>query len=138
MNRLQNQTLTVFEQFEPMYCDKLTVDSHFEKKINYLFLNFVLGARQLLFFWLSSINMFTLVKLIICVLCCLSTAFATPSDRIESLPGIGRLAQKTYAGFINVNRKYGAYLYYYFVESQNKPTDPVVLWLQGGPGCSVS
>jgi carboxypeptidase C (cathepsin A) len=73
---------------------------------------------------------------IVCILVVLSTTLAIPSDRVESLPGIGRLAQKTYAGFINVNQKYGAYLYYYFVESQNKPTDPVVLWLQGGPGCS--
>eukprot|EP01102_Stenamoeba_stenopodia_P019147 TRINITY_DN713_c0_g1_i1.p1 TRINITY_DN713_c0_g1~~TRINITY_DN713_c0_g1_i1.p1 ORF type:complete len:447 (-),score=93.55 TRINITY_DN713_c0_g1_i1:92-1432(-) len=43
----------------------------------------------------------------------------------------------THSGFINVNPKYGANLYYYFLESQNDPsTDPVVLWLQGGPGCS--
>ena len=28
-------------------------------------------------------------------------------------------------------------LYYYFVESENDPSDdPVVLWLNGGPGCS--
>jgi carboxypeptidase C (cathepsin A) len=43
----------------------------------------------------------------------------------------------THAGFINVSPQDGAFLYYYFLESQNDPsTDPVFLWLQGGPGCS--
>jgi len=43
----------------------------------------------------------------------------------------------TASGFITVNQEYGANLYYYFIQSQNNPaTDPVVLWLQGGPGCS--
>jgi len=57
-------------------------------------------------------------------------------DEIKSLPGIDNVSGKTYGGFVEVNEKYGANLYYYFVESQNSPTDPVVLWLQGGPGCS--
>jgi len=44
---------------------------------------------------------------------------------------------KFYAGFVEVNKDYGAHLYYYFVPSQSKPlSDPVILWLQGGPGCS--
>ena len=44
-----------------------------------------------------------------------------------------------YSGFVEVNAKYGASLYYYFVESQSNPkTDPVVLWLQGGPQYSAN
>lgn len=31
----------------------------------------------------------------------------------------------------------GRRLWYYFAQSQRRPaTDPVVLWLNGGPGCS--
>lgn len=79
-------------------------------------------------------------------------------DGISGLPHQqSSAASKTYGGFVNVNQKYGANLYYYFVESQNSPRDPLILvkrprkikmnifadyyylqWLQGGPGCSVS
>jgi len=62
---------------------------------------------------------------------------ATTVKRVEGLPGIGRFQEKVYAGYFEVNKEYGAHLYYYFVESQSNPlTDPTVLWLQGGPGCS--
>eukprot|EP00339_Tiarina_fusa_P014055 CAMPEP_0117035920 /NCGR_PEP_ID=MMETSP0472-20121206/25485_1 /TAXON_ID=693140 ORGANISM="Tiarina fusus, Strain LIS" /NCGR_SAMPLE_ID=MMETSP0472 /ASSEMBLY_ACC=CAM_ASM_000603 /LENGTH=415 /DNA_ID=CAMNT_0004745541 /DNA_START=84 /DNA_END=1334 /DNA_ORIENTATION=+ len=43
-----------------------------------------------------------------------------------------------YSGYINISSSHGPkQLFYWFVESQRSPaTDPVVLWMQGGPGCS--
>uniref|UniRef100_A0A1I7TJ55 Carboxypeptidase n=1 Tax=Caenorhabditis tropicalis TaxID=1561998 RepID=A0A1I7TJ55_9PELO len=58
------------------------------------------------------------------------------ADRVWNLPGITYgLNFKQYSGYLNGVT--GNYLHYWFVESQGNPTsDPLVLWLTGGPGCS--
>ncbi|KAM9408146.1 lysosomal protective protein-like [Pholidichthys leucotaenia] len=64
-------------------------------------------------------------------------AHAAPAaDLIDNLPGLQKQPDfKQYSGYLNVAN--GKHLHYWFVESQNDPsTDPVVLWLNGGPGCS--
>lgn len=39
--------------------------------------------------------------------------------------------------YVTIDETSGKKLYYYFVESERNPSkDPVVLWLNGGPGCS--
>ncbi|KAK4378416.1 hypothetical protein RND71_000278 [Anisodus tanguticus] len=56
------------------------------------------------------------------------------------LPGqpISNVKFKQYAGYVNVDEKNGRSLFYYFAESAsgNASSEPLVLWLNGGPGCS--
>ena len=58
------------------------------------------------------------------------------NDEVTNLPGIQfKLHFKHYSGYLKSLN--GSQLYYWFFESQNDPAnDPVVLWLNGGPGCS--
>ena len=42
-----------------------------------------------------------------------------------------------FSGFLDIPNSEGRSLHYVFVESQNSPeNDPLLLWLNGGPGCS--
>eukprot|EP00043_Microstomoeca_roanoka_P009833 m.93570 g.93570 ORF g.93570 m.93570 type:complete len:452 (+) comp14707_c1_seq1:353-1708(+) len=60
------------------------------------------------------------------------------ADLITSLPGLAQMPSfKMYSGYITVDPAHGRSLFYFFAESQRNPTsDPIVLWQQGGPGCS--
>ncbi|KAF7138715.1 hypothetical protein RHSIM_Rhsim07G0231300 [Rhododendron simsii] len=60
------------------------------------------------------------------------------ADKIDFLPGQPQGVDfDQYAGYVAVNQTAGRALFYYFVESPNNSlTNPLVLWLNGGPGCS--
>lgn len=60
------------------------------------------------------------------------------ADKVSELPGQpGRALFDQYAGYVTVNSTSGKALFYYFAEAAEDPsTKPLVLWLNGGPGCS--
>uniref|UniRef100_A0A4W5RF48 Carboxypeptidase n=1 Tax=Hucho hucho TaxID=62062 RepID=A0A4W5RF48_9TELE len=66
----------------------------------------------------------------------LGTLCAPEADEIKFLPGLQKQPNfKQYSGYFNVADN--KHLHYWFVESQKDPAaSPVVLWLNGGPGCS--
>ncbi|KAJ9552436.1 hypothetical protein OSB04_016481 [Centaurea solstitialis] len=60
-------------------------------------------------------------------------------DKILQLPGqpADMNGFDQYSGYVTVNPTAGRALFYYFVESPtDSSTKPLVLWLNGGPGCS--
>jgi hypothetical protein len=64
---------------------------------------------------------------------------AIAADEITSLPGWeGALPSKQYSGYLTVPGTQGLkHYHYWFVTSEGDPkTDPVALWLNGGPGSS--
>jgi len=56
-------------------------------------------------------------------------------DRMGNLPSAPNFTTATYSGYLPVTETKS--LHYVFAESMNDPTsDPVVIWFNGGPGCS--
>lgn len=65
---------------------------------------------------------------------------AVAADKVDALPGfVGELPSTHYSGYLPTGKETGApgQLHYWLIESENDPkNDPIVLWLNGGPGSS--
>jgi len=82
------------------------------------------------------------MKPIIFVFCCF-VAFVLSvqpdDDLIKNLPGQpkGNFSWRQYSGYRTVDSTTQSQLFYWFIESQRDPLhDDVVIWFNGGPGCS--
>ncbi|OWM73093.1 serine carboxypeptidase-like 45 [Punica granatum] len=63
--------------------------------------------------------------------------YPTSSEKITSLPGQPPVSFQQHSGYITIDEKQHRALFYYFAEAETSPTSkPLVLWLNGGPGCS--
>ncbi|KAL1469254.1 hypothetical protein MTO96_004963 [Rhipicephalus appendiculatus] len=78
----------------------------------------------------------TVVVLVVVLAVPAAIAQGPPYDEVTHLPGLANQTSfKQYSGFLQAGGT--RRLHYWFIASESNPeTDPVILWMNGGPGCS--
>jgi carboxypeptidase C (cathepsin A) len=86
----------------------------------------------------SSLRTLTVILAWLCIALPFTAAAQrhTHSDQVTKLPGLtSAIGFQHFAGYLNVNASNNRNLFYWFTKASNESSD-LVLWLNGGPGCS--
>ncbi|KAK9098190.1 hypothetical protein Syun_025235 [Stephania yunnanensis] len=145
----QNQYIYIYiyrerERDEGLCCVVLCVVRDLLSVVVYMESHFYVPPLSHYYCYKLCLNLHLLMMIIITLsIMCSTCVIASPSslekerDRIAALPGQPRAAFSQFSGYITVNERHGRALFYWLTEAVTQPEKkPLVLWLNGGPGCS--